>query len=375
MAASKSIIADLNHGDKLSENNYDVWHRKIEYLLEEQEMLETITQPMAEPEQGNTAQYRLDMESYQTYKHKDRVDQILMLSNMRNDIMLRFERHHLAQSVWGAVKIQYGGTSTTRLCQLTIKFDGYKKRQNQTMRQHLTVMSNLISELKGAGHEMTDEQQVQVVIRSLPSNWEHMRVNLTHNDNIKTFDDVACHVELEEDQLHAEKPINEAFISETKMHGAYGSKYKRGKVKGPKYGKRGIEASSSGHKRKRRKRSDKKGKNMNCFNCDKPGHFACDCTEPKVMFNHNHPSNLYVNSCLMLAESVSFWTVDLGATDHIARDRTTFVEFHRIPKGSRYIYMGNNAFAAVLGIDTCKLDLRGGRTLYLHDVLYAPEVQ
>ena len=197
MTASKSIIADLNHGEKLSEKNYDVWHCKIEYLLEEQEMLETITQPMAEPEQGNTAQHKLDMEAYQTYKRKDRVARILMLSSIRNDIMLCFERHRSAQSVWDAVKIQYGGTSTTRLRQLTLKFDGYKKCQNQTMRQHLTVMSNMISELRGAGHEMTDEQQVQAVIRSLPSNWEHIRVNLTHNDNIKTFDDVARHVELE----------------------------------------------------------------------------------------------------------------------------------------------------------------------------------
>ena len=41
---------------------------------------------------------------------------------------------------------------------------------------------------------MTDEQQVQAVIRSLLNNWEHMHVNLTHNDNIKKFDDVAhCH--------------------------------------------------------------------------------------------------------------------------------------------------------------------------------------
>ena len=77
------------------------------------------------------------------------------------------------------MKVQYGGTSTTRLNQLTFKFDGYKKRQNHTMRQHLTVMSNMISELRVVGHEMTDEQQVQAVIRSLPSSWEHMRVNLT----------------------------------------------------------------------------------------------------------------------------------------------------------------------------------------------------
>ena len=127
--------------------------------------------------------------------------------------MLCFERHRSAQSVWDVVKIQYGGTSTTRLRQLTLKFNGYKKCQNQTMRQHLTVMSNMISELRGVGREMTDEQQVQAVIHSLPSNWEYMRVNLTHNENIKCFDDVARHVELEEDRLHAEKPINEVFMS------------------------------------------------------------------------------------------------------------------------------------------------------------------
>ena len=46
------------------------------------------------------------------------------------------------------------------------------------------VISNMISELKTIGHEMIDEQQVQTVIRSLPSNWDHMCVNLTHNDNI-----------------------------------------------------------------------------------------------------------------------------------------------------------------------------------------------
>jgi hypothetical protein len=38
------------------------------------------------------------------------------------------------------------------------------------MTQHLTVMSNMISELRATGHEMIDEQQVQAVIRSLPSN-------------------------------------------------------------------------------------------------------------------------------------------------------------------------------------------------------------
>ena len=56
-------------------------------------MLETITQPIVELEYGNTAQYRRDMEASQTYKHKVRVAHILMLSSMRNDLMLCFEKY------------------------------------------------------------------------------------------------------------------------------------------------------------------------------------------------------------------------------------------------------------------------------------------
>ena len=109
------------------------------------------------------------MEAYQAYKHKDCVARILLLSNMRNGVMLRFERHHSAQAVWDAVKVQYGGTSITKHRQLTLKFDGYKKCQNHTIKQHIMIMSNMISKLRVVGHEMTNEQQVQAVIRSLSS--------------------------------------------------------------------------------------------------------------------------------------------------------------------------------------------------------------
>ena len=98
------------------------------------------------------------MEAYQEYKCKDRITRILLLSSIRNDIMLHFERQRSAQVAWDVVKVQYGGTSTTRLRQLTLKFNGYKKHQNHTMKQHLMVMFNMISELRAAGHDMTDEQ-------------------------------------------------------------------------------------------------------------------------------------------------------------------------------------------------------------------------
>jgi hypothetical protein len=41
--ASKSIVDDLNKGEKLDGENYDISHRKIRYVLNEQEVLETLS--------------------------------------------------------------------------------------------------------------------------------------------------------------------------------------------------------------------------------------------------------------------------------------------------------------------------------------------
>ena len=115
-------------------------------------------------------------------------------------------------------------------------------------------------------------------------------------------------------------------------------------------------------------------RNMNCFNCGKPSHFAHDCIELKVIYDQINFHNAFVSSYLMLIETVPFWTVDSAATDHIAWDRNAYVDFHRIPKGSMSIYKRNSTSVDVLGIGTYKLLMRKCHTLYLRDVLYAQKV-
>ncbi|GAB2287461.1 hypothetical protein Dimus_039826 [Dionaea muscipula] len=77
----------------------------------------------------------------------------------------------------------------------------------------------------------------------------------------------------------------------------------------------------------------------------------------------------------MLTESNDSWIVDSRATQHMTKDRSVYVEYRWIPARNRKIFMGNNTSLDALGIGTCKLDLRGGLTLYLYDVLYAPGIR
>uniref|UniRef100_A0A3Q7IVV7 Zinc finger, CCHC-type n=1 Tax=Solanum lycopersicum TaxID=4081 RepID=A0A3Q7IVV7_SOLLC len=195
-----------------------------------------------------------------------------------------------AHAIWVHLRGTYAGTSTTHLQQLTIKFDTYKKRHDQNIKQYFRMMSNMIPQLKSVGHVLSYEKKVQAVIRSLPNNWEHLKTNLTHNDSIKTFFDVALHVELEDEHL--------------------------GATNARKAGKNGKDKETrEGPSKKKKKPNSKKGK--------------------RVFQEERQEKN----------EVLQFSNVDAFrlSTDHVSHDREAFVEFRRVSSKSRWMYVGNNA--------------------------------
>ncbi|KAK2981692.1 hypothetical protein RJ640_013090 [Escallonia rubra] len=56
--------------------------------------------------------------------------------------------------------------------------------------------------------------------------WEHMVVNMTHNDSIRTFEDIAWHLEPEEESLGVAK-ASEIYAAESLFHKTFGPKQKR----------------------------------------------------------------------------------------------------------------------------------------------------
>ena len=191
-----------------------------------------------------------------------------MLNSMHNDLIWEFENFPTTMAMSEQLKFTFGSTSITRLKSLVLKFETHREDPKVSMTEHLRGMSNMIRDLNVAGHILTDEQQVQAIIRSLLDSWLHMKQILTHNENIKNFKDISRHVELEVDRIMVNQ-TSQALLTESNPGKTSGFKCKKGDDGAPKQGKnRGGDSKSAPKKNAKHRRGKKRGTNkVKCFKC------------------------------------------------------------------------------------------------------------
>lgn len=134
-----------------------MWHREIQYFLEEQGVLETLMTSMVVPEEGTTVQHRWDMEQYQIWLKRDCCAHFTMLSVMYNDLIGQFEECKTTKDMWEYLKLPFACTLAAKLRAMTLRFETYKMDPNSTMVEHLRKMSQLIRDLKSVSNNLSDE--------------------------------------------------------------------------------------------------------------------------------------------------------------------------------------------------------------------------
>jgi len=154
------------------------------------------------------------------------------------------------------------------------------------MIEQLRTPGGVVRDLKAAGQNILEDEQALNVIRALPDTelwWNFLQV-MAHNENIKTFDAISKHLQMEDEHKSLALP-NVALV-------AKGSKPKgkrpfRGKQ--AKKGQRSLQNSRPRKgitkKQKAKGNRDKNIARVKSYSCGRKGHYAQACLEPsKVPF-------------------------------------------------------------------------------------------
>ncbi|KAK2968148.1 hypothetical protein RJ640_018241 [Escallonia rubra] len=145
------------------------------------------------------------------------------------------------------------------------------------------------------------------------------------NDNIRTFEDIARHLELKDERLRA-ATASDAYIQMSERWWEWN-------------GVRPEQKKGKNNKGKRGKRGKKDKSKMTCYNYNKKRHFTVSALQQK-RYSETF-SDCFVTSCVLVAESLPVCIVDFEAIDHIIRERIEFAKYCHIPSGSKRVYMGN----------------------------------
>ena len=77
-------------------------------------------------------------------------------------------------------------------------------------------MSAMDRDLKAAGQEVSEQEQILNVIRALPNDneqWKSFKVFMAHSEHINTFETISKHLEMEEEHLKLYAPLSVAFVA------------------------------------------------------------------------------------------------------------------------------------------------------------------
>lgn len=80
------------------------------------------------------------------------------------------------------------------------------------MKQHSRDMSNMIIKLKSTGHNLTYEQQVQIVVQSFINSLETYESEHGLQWEYKDFFYIACHIELKDEHLKVDGLSVHAYV-------------------------------------------------------------------------------------------------------------------------------------------------------------------
>ena len=264
--------------------------------------------------------------------------------------------------VWEKLSTQFQKKTWANRLHLRKKLYSMKLEEGGSMQSHIKVLTETFNELSVIGDKIVDDDQVIILLASLPDSYNVLVTALEANENVPAMEIVTERLLNTERMMGARGHDEKAMTVQKRGPRCYSCKeFGHIKAECPKARKPQVQQSSK--KRYHDKKKAHKGYNATCYSKDD------DSGEDHVGLTASH--------ALLSQDVTSEWAIDSGATSHMAHDKSEFTDLTYLSK-PECVNLGDGHQASAVAVGTVVFDIQqsSGKVTKckIRDVLYVPKL-
>ena len=293
-----------------------------------------------------------------------------IVMNLSDNVLRQVIGEKTASGLWKKLEQLYMTKTTATKIFLKGKFYGFKMNATMTLEQNFDEMNKIILSLSNMGEEIKEEDQVVILLNSLPDQFKELRTVIMYSRESLTLEDVMSALRSRDAEITWEKAARMQSQKQDESLIVRGRSPKRHTSRGP----------SRFHSRsKSRPKETRK-----CHHCGKVGHLIKHCWElkKKKKEEDNGNSSAVVDDpysrdgdvcCVSLDRDTQEWILDTGCTYHMCPKREWFIDYKETNGGK--VLMGNDHQCNVIGIGSIAIKGSDGTTKILNNVRHIPDLK
>ncbi|GAU30874.1 hypothetical protein TSUD_15600 [Trifolium subterraneum] len=255
------------------------------------------------------------------------------------------------------------------------------------------VKKTLVNTMKNLGDQISDQQVIEKVLRTLNPQFDHIVVAIEESKDLSTMslNELQSSLEAHEQRLKERK--DSKIQQEQTLYARNGSKNGKGKWKNEKYKGKSESSYDQDHDNGDQNQSESSMKNKNqgkkdkskikCFCCNKWGQYASECQNKgkKKQEEANHARHNDTDSYGVLlmvttntaVDQSTLWYLDTGCSNHMTGHIDWLLELDESFKST--VKFADNSIIPIEGKGKVMVTRKNGNRTFVTDVLYVPTMK
>ncbi|KAK2417383.1 putative mitochondrial protein [Trifolium repens] len=311
-----------------------------------------------------------------------------------------------SKQAWEILSNAHGGgdkVKKVRLQALRRQYELLGMMDKESIGDFFTRLQTLVNTMKNLGEQISDQQVIEKVLRTLNPQFDHIVVAIEESKDLSTMsvNELQSSLEAHEQRLKERKETKNQqeqalYVKNGGKNGKGKGKWKNDKNKGKNESSYDQDHHNGDHSQadssnkggngygKNKNQSKKDKSKIQCFSCNKWGHYASECQNKGKKKQDNEAHHARQNDSdsdgllLMVTTNTAddhskLWYLDTGCSNHMIGHREWLLEFD--DKFKSTVKFADNSTVSVEGKGKVMVQRKNGNHAFVTDVLYVPTMK